>query len=327
MRVPNLFSLWLRQWIGILAAGVAGVSVSSCATILTRQQVWQLEQTAGLIDDVKTFGKTLGIEPTEALNRTARERPALSMLWLWMQREGTLALSAPIDIRTAIGYSAETRRVRVEQVYRVDGYSVYYRQGNEFADSRSIATIGFSDEPIVRRVKVVLHEDLHGDSNFAQTWEIEEGIVTPLGSLAAVEYFRWKGDENNLQSAASSVSDERQASRELAVLVAQAQKIFVRETVGNAKQKVLALLGDYPAYRTQFERQVRGQHAPTVLEAKLSHDLAYYRYFESIAVLAELAPSLKTLIADLKNIPAHATHAIVDEYLRSLRNRYSATAN
>ncbi len=90
----------------------------------------------------------------------------LSMLWLWMQREGTLALNGPMDIRTAIGYSAETQRVRVEQIYRVDGYSVYYRQGNEFADSRSVATIGFAEEPVVRRVKVVLHEDLHGDAQF-----------------------------------------------------------------------------------------------------------------------------------------------------------------
>ena len=83
-------------------------------------------------------------------------------------------------------------------MYRVDGYSVYYRQGSEFADARSVATVGFSDEPIVRRVKVTLHEDLHGDVNFALPWEIEEGIVTPLGSLAAMEYFRWKNEQKNL---------------------------------------------------------------------------------------------------------------------------------
>jgi hypothetical protein len=27
---------------------------------------------------------------------------------------------------------------------------------------------------------VILHEDLHGDNNFALPWEIEEGVVTPL---------------------------------------------------------------------------------------------------------------------------------------------------
>ena len=46
----------------------------------------RLEENARLVEEVKTFGKTLGIEPTEALSRTAEEQPALSMLWLWMQR-------------------------------------------------------------------------------------------------------------------------------------------------------------------------------------------------------------------------------------------------
>ncbi len=39
-------------------------------------------------------------------------------------------------------------------------------------------------------------------------------------------------------------------------------------------------LPNYPAYPRQFERQTRDQHRATVLEAKLSHDLAYYRYFD-----------------------------------------------
>jgi hypothetical protein len=244
-----------------------------------------------------------------------------------MQREGTLALSTPIDVRTAIGYSTETRNVKVEQVYRVEGYSVYYRQGNEFADSRSVATVGFSEEPVIRRVKVVLHEDLHGDRNFAHSWEVEEGLVTPLGSLAAVEYFRWKGDERDLRSAVASLDQERQVARECRALAAQAETIFARETVSAAKQKVLALLSAYPAYQKQFERQVRGQHPPTALEAKLSHDLAYCRYFDSIAALGESAPSLKTLIADLKTIPANATHAIVENFLRDLRIRYGAASH
>ena len=325
--MPALMPLGFRLRRYACAAGSIAtllLLLNSCATGLSPDAAARLEQTAGLIEEVKAFGKTLGIEPTAALSRTAREGPTLSMLWLWMQREGTLALDAPIDIRTAIGYSAETQRVKVEQIYRVDGYSVYYRQGNEFADSRSVATIGFAEEPIVRRVKVVLHEDLHGDGNFALPWEIEEALVTPLASLAAVEYFRWKGDERNVRNALMSVFEERQAAKELNALVARAQIMFRQESIDAAKQEVLALLDEYPVYQKQFERQVRDQHAPTVLEAKLSHDLAYYRYFDAIVTLGELAPSLKVLIADLKSIPAEATHAIVEDRLRSLRIRYSA---
>ena len=324
MDFSNWFGRAARQWIGLAISLIAGTGISSCATIGGHDAAKRLEQTASLIDEVKSFGKSLGIEPTQALSKTVRDGPPLAMLWIWMQREGTLALSGPLDIRMAIGYGAEKERLRIEQVYRVDGYSVYYRQGNEFSDSRSLATAGFAEEPILRRVKVILHEDLHGDINFALPWEIEEGIATPLGSLAGIEYFRWKGDEDNLRNAASSFDQERQASRELTLLAAQAKDIFAQEPVEIAKEKIVALLHNYPTYQRQFDRQVRGQHVSTVVEAKLSHDLAYYRYYDSIAALAERAPNLKTLIADLKQIPANPTVAIVDEFLRNLETRYAS---
>jgi hypothetical protein len=177
----------------------------------------------------------------------------------------------------------------------------------------------------VRRVKVILHEDLHGDVNFALPWEIEEAVVTPLGSLAAVEYFRYKGDERNWKNAAASVSEERKVARELTTIVAEAEKIFVADNVDAAKQKILAMLPSFPEYHRQFERQIRGQHPPTVLEAKLSHDLAYYRYFDQIAALAEIAPSLKTLIDDLKALPHDATATTAEQFLRKLASKYQVS--
>ena len=300
------------------------VTLTSCATVSRPDDAARLRQTAGLIEEVKAFGKTLGIEPTQALRRTSQEGPTLSMLWLWMQREGTIALSAPLDIRLAIGLNVEKEAPKLEQVYRVDGYSVYHRQGNEFADPRSVATVGFAEEPLVRRVKVILHEDLHGDVNFALPWEIEEAIVTPLGSLAAIEYFRQKGEEKNLANAVSSVAVERKLARELVALVSEAQKIFGSLKTDDAKQKILDALPNYPSYQRQFERQTRGQHGPTVLEAKLSHDLAYYRYFEEIAALAEKAPNLSTLIDDLKKVPLDVTPGVMERYLGDLDIKYSA---
>jgi hypothetical protein len=324
MPASKRFHVALGRHVGIFITIITLLAASSCATVVTPDDAARLEQTANLISDVKKFGRTLGIEPTEALSRTVRESPPLSMLWLWMQREGTLAVNTPVDIRMAIGYSAEKERLRIEQVYRVEGYSVYYRQGNEFSDPRSIATVGFAEEAIVRRVKVILHEDLHGDPNFALPWDIEEGIVTPLGSLAAIEYFRWKGDDTNLQNTLTSVNEERETAKELTAFSTEAQKIFAQESPDAAKEKALAMLGNFPLYQKQFERQTRGQHAPTALEAKVSHDLAYYRYYDSIAALAELAPSLSALIGDLKGIPVTATHALVDDFLRNLQNKYSA---
>ena len=312
--------LHLRPWTNFIVGIVTASIFGACAIIPGTDG--RLLETASLVEDVKIFGRSLGIEPTPALSRTVQDGHALSILWLWMQRVGTLALRAPVDIRTAIGFNTESERLKIEQVYRVDGYSVYYRQGNEFSDSRAVATIGFAEEPIVRRVKVILHEDLHGDANFALSWEIEEAIVTPLGSLAAIEYFRYKSDEKNWKNAMASMREERNVARELSVVVEEAEKIFVAENADAAKQKVLAMLPSFPAYYRQFERQIRGQHAPTVLEAKLSHDLAYYRYFDRIAVLAEIAPNLKTLIDDFKELPRDATLATAERFLRELNSRY-----
>jgi hypothetical protein len=316
----------LRRACARIAAFLFAVlGATSCATLqpVDTGIANRLSETLSLVEDVKAFGKTLGIEPSTALSRATQDGTALSMLWLWMQRNGTLALNKPIDIRAAVGFNTEKERLKVEQVYRVDGYSVYYRQGNEFADSRSVATIGFAAEPAVRRVMVILHEDLHGDANFALPWEIEEAIVTPLGSLAAVAYFQQKGDEPNWKNALASLNEERTLSRELNALAAEAERLFAVLPVDDAKQQILAELPRYPTYQRQFERQIQGQHPPTVLEAKLSHDLAYDRFFDQIAALADIAPNLKILIDDLKMLPADATVELTEKFLRDLSSKYS----
>ncbi len=304
-------------------------SLNACALMEPpgSQSEQRLRETASLIEEVKAFGKTLGIEPTDALSRTSAGDRALSMLWFWLQKAGTLAVSVPMDIRMAVGFDAAKEQLPLEQVYRVDGYSVYYRQGNEYADPRSAATPSFAAQGIVRRVNVILHEDLHGDANFDLPWEIEEAVVTPLGSLAAMEYFKRKDDVENLQRAQAAVNEGRQISRELHELVREAEKIFASAPVDEAKHKILGLLSGYPAYQSMFQRQIAGQHPPTVLEAKLSHDLAYFKYFDAIVTLAEKPVALTALIAELKKLPRESTPDSADKFLQSLGAKYSATTN
>jgi hypothetical protein len=308
------------------AAGFFIAGLSAC-TVAQVDHAEHLKENARLVAEVKAFGKTLGIEPTEALSRTSDERPPLSMLWLWMQRVGTLALDGPIDIRMAIGFAVVKEQLKLEQVYSVDGYSVYYRQGNEFADARSVATAGFASEEIAQRVKVILHEDLHDDKNFDLPWEVEEAIVTPLGSLATMEFFRRTGDQESFQRALATVEEERRQAQELNALVEEAQKLFKSFAVEKAHAEILSLIPNYPAYQRQFKRQIEGQHPATVLEAKLSHDLAYYRYFDQIIALADKVTDLKRLIDDLKKLPPDTRQNGLQAYLQELKNRYARSTN
>jgi hypothetical protein len=313
------FYLRIQGWFVALI-----LSLNSCGVAVRTdlQSEARLLATASLIDEVKAFGKTLGIEPTGALSRISASDRALSMLWLWLQKAGTLAVTAAIDIRMAVGFDAAKEELPLEQVYRVDGYSVYYRQGNEYADSRSAATPGFAAQGIVRRVNVILHEDLHGDGNFDLPWDIEEAVVTPLASLAAVEFFKARGDAANLQLARAALHEGSQISRELRALVGEAESLFRNAPVEEAKQRILDALSKYPAYQSMFERQIEGQHPPTVLEAKLSHDLAYFRFFDSIVNLAEERLALKALIAEMKTLPRQATPERTERFLRSLEAKY-----
>jgi hypothetical protein len=305
------------------------LSLNACglARRADSQNEARLRETANLIEEVKAFGKMLGIEPTGALSRTSAGDRALSMLWFWLQRAGTLASRASMDIRMAVGFAAVKERLPLEQVYRVDGYSVYYRQGNEYADPRSAATPGFAAQGIARRVNVILHEDLHGDVNFDLPWDIEEALVTPLASLSAVEYFKYKDDAENLQRARIVLDEGRQISRELRELMAEAELIFRSAPVEAAKQKILGTLSKYPVYQGMFERQIAGQHPQTVLEAKLSHDLAYFRYFDEIVMLAEKQFGLKALIGELKRLPRNATPEITEKFLHGLNEKAPVSTN
>ena len=58
---------WLAK---LAAAGLFIVGLSSC-TVAQVDHSERLKENARLVAEVKAFGKTLGIEPTEALSRTA----------------------------------------------------------------------------------------------------------------------------------------------------------------------------------------------------------------------------------------------------------------
>jgi hypothetical protein len=296
--------------------------IGSCtlASIQAANDQELLRVSAVTIQEIKSFERDLGIEPTEALSQTAQQRHPLSLLWIWLQRTGTIAMRSPVDVRLTIGFNDATEKIPLERIYQVKGYSVYYRQGNEFADGRSVVTPGFAQEAAVRRVMVVIHEDLHGDQNFDLPWELEESLVTPLGSLAAVEFFKYKGDEANLRIAQAQLAEERALSREVNQVARSAEQTLRDFPQAMARRQILAAISSSSVYGRYFERQIVGQHPETVIEAKLSHDLAYYKQFDRIVGLYDVTGDLKTLLQKLRNAPRPATFETLDSFLESLEH-------
>ncbi len=315
-----------RCWLRLAAAGWLVVALAACSIVQfdDPESAAVLRETNELVERVRAFSRTLGVESGPSFSRSTYNAAPLSMLWLWLQREGTLALGGAVDIRMAVGFRAGKERIPLERVYRVSGYSVYFRQGNEFADPRAVVTASFAAEELVRRVNVIVHEDLHDPKNFDLPWEVEESIVTPLGSLVAIEFFRSTGDENSFRAARERLEEERRLARELNALAAEAEVLFKNGALHEARKKILARFPFYSTYDRHFQHQVAGQDITTVLEAKLSHDLAYFRNFDTIVALAEAVQDLRVLIEDLKKFSRSSVPGGLESYLQELKRRYRA---
>jgi len=209
----------------------------------------------------------------------------------------------------------------LEQLYLVGGYSVYLRQGNQFGDPRSVATIDFARDSMLIKVKTVLHEDLHDDKNFDLPWEDEESIITPLGALAALEFFKHKADQANAKSALEGIEVERTLSRELVGIAQMADQLFRIEALSESRAKVFALVRSSPSYARWFQFHLEHQDADRALEAKISHDLAYYKYYDRIVSLYENRGDLRTLIRDLKKVPQGMTGETLEKFLAELERQ------
>jgi hypothetical protein len=280
-----------------------------------------LRETLVLIEEVKAFGRTLGVEPSEALSQSSREKPARSMLWLWLQRLGTIALHASLDIRLEIQFSATKEELPLEYLYLSGSYSAYYRQGNQFGDPRSVATVDFARDSMLIKVKTVLHEDMHDDRNFDLPWEDEESIITPLGALAALEFFKHKADRANTERALEGIEEERTLSRELVAIARTADQLFRIGASSESRRKVLELVRSSRRYARWFESHLEHQDADRALEAKISHDLAYYKYYDRIVSMYENRGELRTIIRDLKKVPQGSTGEALERFLAELERQ------
>lgn len=277
-----------------------------------------LQDTALLAEEVREFGKTMGIQPTGALSKVSSEATPHSMISIWIQKKGTLALYRPIDITLQLTFSDEKEKIPVSGIsFWDDGqYSFFYRTTNQFAREESVITAAFARRPKWRKIETIFHEALHG--NLSLVWENEESLVTPLAYFAAEKFLEEKGHHIALKDLRRETEETRKLSRELNDLAKEALKIFsaAAEPLEEARKKVQRLILSYLTYALFCGCQSQLD----ILEARLSHDLAYYKYFDRIASLYEKMGDLTMLVEDLKKAPSDTE--TLEKFLGELELRY-----
>jgi hypothetical protein len=188
------------------------------------------------------------------------------------------------------------------------GYSYYWRHSSEFesAEDASAITLDFAGQPVRRQVEVILHEDLHANDPFKHwPFRINEGIITPLADLAALAFFRAKGDRENIARTEAHIAEQRKMSRELNGLTAAIQDLFAQGPLEPARKRALQAVGDAPSYARFFDYLVEDQSPENLLEAKVSHDWAYYGLYESVLKLYEQnGRNIAKLIQVFKDAPS-----------------------
>ena len=283
-----------------------------------------LRETAELSQKVKEFGKTLGIEPSDALTKTTLEAPRQAWISVMAQKRGTLALQESIDIEFGLYFTESPRKI-IQNLYLYNkNYSVYTRLGEQLADKKSTITPDFARAALTRKVDVILHEDLHMNTKHLWGTINQEAIVTPLATLAALKFFEHTGDGTNYARTEALIQHYRAISRELNDFVKNVLDIFLHAPKENWYEKISEIAPDYPNYITEF-RNIGDSLDPESpeedrLEAKISHNYLYYKYFDRVVSLYEKCGDLKLLIVDLKKSPADAS--TMEIYFLELETKY-----
>lgn len=281
-----------------------------------------LREAVALSREVKEFGKTIGIEPSDILTKSTLESKPQSWIALYMQKRGTLAVDGWFDANIMLISSILLKNMRLEKLYYDGNFSVYLRRGEELSDNHSVITPDFARESTSRKVEVIFHEDLHVLLNLGNN---EEAMVTPLAYLAAQEFFLARGDLQNYENNLSNIQYLRRVSKELLSFVNEVFNIFETVSAENQHDKIMEILESYPVYKNKFKQyEADLQDTKQILEAKISHDLIYYKCFDRIIALslAGRAPDLKTLIEDFKKAPAE--NPAFETYLAELEKKYKS---
>ncbi|MBI2122076.1 MAG: hypothetical protein HYT98_03055 [Candidatus Sungbacteria bacterium] len=285
-----------------------------------------LRETAALSKEVKEFGKTIGIEPSAVLTKTALEAPRQDWLVVMAQKRGTLALHEPIEMEFWLYFSESPRKIIQNWYLYNKSYSIYTRLGEQLADKGSTITPDFAKEELMRKVDVILHEDLHMNTEHLRGTINQEAIITPLATLAALKFFEYAEDRANYTKTEALIQRYRAISRELNDFVKTVLDIFLHIPEEEWYEKIFEIAEDYPNYMAEFRNIGESLNQESLeenrLEAKISYDYLYHKYFDRVVALYEKCGDLKLLIADLKKSPAETS--ALEAYLAELEKKYGS---
>jgi len=286
--------------------------------------------TVRLSREVKEFEKTLGLQPTDILSHSVADtnvKPT-SLLYIWIQKYGTLATRKHIDLQIGLVFTDVKEKIPLNKLssWSDEGYSVFFRHINEFADKTSVITSDLAQQPLSRQVEVFCHEDIH--KNLPGVPEFDnEAVTSALGFLAALAYFDQKKDPENATIMSEKIIYTRKMSRELNDLVQLIEsKVFSGAGTLESKRRIATrLVYATIAYGAMYGEQTTDQSGGEALEAKISHDFMYWKYFDDITGIYEKMRDLPKLIKELNAMPKNQLGGF-PQYIETLKTKYGYSA-
>lgn len=194
--------------------------------------------------------------------------------------------------------------------------SIYYRKLQELAFEDVVITPRFARETRVEKVQTIIHEDLHFNDE-ETAGHNAEAFVTPLGYLAALEFFKMKGNMRAIQLTQLKINYYRQLSQVITMFAQTLKRLFKTFPLREAYYRASYCMP--PLYKNYSRGRRRKQRWGNPLEAIVSHDFLYWKYFNDVVGLSEKVNDFKTLFEIIKNVPEDRTD--IKRYFRKFEKK------
>lgn len=281
-----------------------------------------LREITALSREVKEFEPLLGIKPTQALTKSALDKRPITSVYVFIQKKGTIALNSKIDQILRLTFSGPRDSVLLREVslWNAD-YCSHWRKEDAFASKEAVISRSLIERTHVYRVETIFHEDLHPMFEDLP-WQTNESFTTALSILATLRFFEAKGDTTSAQKTLKYITGCKLISSDILAVAFLAKNLFRNEPLKEARLHMMEFLIDSKkdSRYTEYLKNRSIFHDQEFSEAVISHDLAYFRWFNYIMSLYEEIRDFKTLLTDLQRAPYDVKK--VEPFLDGLMENY-----